>query len=94
MENTVEVCWTVEEGDIYEEVVVVVSIDYYLLVKGDSRADNPDDYYGYEECDTSIVDVYVDNGKMDTKLAYKESWFQNEKFEEKVLEAVREKDEK
>ena len=37
---------------------VDVDITHFLLVEPDDRADNPDDYYGYNEIEFDIVDIY------------------------------------
>lgn len=34
----------------------LVHVDYCLVVKGNSRADNPDDYYGYTEVEFTVLD--------------------------------------
>lgn len=43
-----------------EDITILVRIDYYKKVKADSRADNPDDYYGYTEVDYTVLKIIKD----------------------------------
>lgn len=40
-----------------EDITILVRIDGYNVVKPNSRADNPDDFYGYEEMDYTVLQV-------------------------------------
>ena len=45
-----------------EDVKAVVQIDRYVTVRPNSRADNPDDYYGYTECDFTVISLTTEEG--------------------------------
>lgn len=93
--NTVEVCTSMlrtdAAGEYDEDVVLVVSIDYYNYVKGSYSYNAPSDldYYGYEEIDYTVVEVYVDNGKMDTKVPFDPEVFNNENDIERIESIIR-----
>jgi hypothetical protein len=80
-----------EEGEYDEEVVLVVRVDYYLNVKGDSSTWASDmDFYGYEEMDYTIIDVFVDDGKFGTSVPFTDDMFQDDANVERIEEAIRE----
>lgn len=90
--NTIEVCTEVErqfeDGEWgCVEVVLTVRIDRYFVVKGNSRADNPDDFYGYDEIDYTIMSCKEDahEGK---EIPYTE----NDHDDEKIKEAIRDQE--
>ena len=92
----IEVCTSMvrvdEDGEYDEDVILVVIVDHYLKVEGSRSYNAPSDmdYYGYEDIEYTIDEVYLDNGKMDTKILFDPEVFNNAKDIERIEDAIRE----
>lgn len=82
--------------DIYiDEYLFTIEVDYFHSQKADFRADNPDDYFGYNELEYTVLGCSaIDEDGEVVELSLSEAESLAEKVEdiitEKLLEEIRE----
>lgn len=86
---------TKDEIEVYstydgEDITILVRVDYYSVVRPNSRADNPDDYHGYVELDYTVLRVTKIDTETDKDVELDESILDSkdhELIEETIHEA-------
>ena len=93
----IEVCTSMllvdNDGVEYDEdVILMVEVVDYTAVKGSYSYNAPSDvdYYGYEEIDFNVKEVWVDNGKFDKRVPFDPEQFNNPADIERIEDAIRE----